>query len=79
MESVVVYSTTFCGQCRALKNWLNSKNIDFTEVNLNNDPAAMQMFADKGWKFVPVTVINHKEVVHGFDTAAIESALKLEG
>ncbi len=78
MESVVVYSTTFCGQCRALKNWLNSKNIDFTEVNLNDDPAAMQMFADKGWKAVPVTVINHEEVVHGFDTAAIESALKLE-
>jgi mycoredoxin len=35
-----MYSTTWCGYCRRLKTQLNEAGIGFTEVDIEQDPAA---------------------------------------
>lgn len=38
--TVTMYSTTWCGYCQRLKIQLRSAGIDYTEVNIELDPAA---------------------------------------
>ncbi|ACV08378.1 mycoredoxin [Jonesia denitrificans] len=36
--SVVMYSTSWCGYCRRLTTQLNSANIPYTEINIEETP-----------------------------------------
>jgi len=38
--SLIVYSTTYCGDCHAAKRALAVRGIPFTEVDIDGDPAA---------------------------------------
>ena len=40
MEPVVIYSTTWCPDCRRAKNFLKDRGVEFREVNIENDPDA---------------------------------------
>ena len=40
-----MYSTTWCGYCRRLKTALKSEGIGYTEVNIEEDPAAAEFVA----------------------------------
>jgi len=37
---VTMYSTTWCGYCRRLKSQLDREGIAYTEVDIEQDPAA---------------------------------------
>lgn len=37
---LTMYSTTWCGYCQRLKAQLDRAGIEFTEVNIEHDPAA---------------------------------------
>lgn len=39
-DGVTMYSTTWCGYCRRLKTQMDSVGIPYTEVNIEQDPAA---------------------------------------
>ncbi len=39
-NNVTMYSTTWCGYCRNLKKQLDAKGIGYTEINIEEDPAA---------------------------------------
>ena len=41
-DTVVMFSTSWCGYCRRLKLLMNSDGIPFVEVNIEQDPAAEQ-------------------------------------
>ena len=38
--ALTIYSTTWCGYCRRLKTQLNASGIEYTEIDIENDPAA---------------------------------------
>ena len=38
--AVTMYTTTWCGYCSRLKMALKSENIEWTEVDIEEDPAA---------------------------------------
>ena len=38
--SITMYTTTWCGYCRRLKKQLDGEGIGYTEVNIEEDPAA---------------------------------------
>jgi mycoredoxin len=38
--AVTMYTTTWCGYCSRLKIALKSENIEWTEVDIEEDPAA---------------------------------------
>lgn len=75
-NEVKVYSTTWCGFCRMAKQYLASKNIAFTEVDIEKDQTAAMYILDKtGQAGVPVIEIG-EETILGFDRAKIDDALR---
>jgi len=40
MEPVVIYSTTWCPDCRRAKHFLKDRGVEFREVNIEDDPDA---------------------------------------
>ena len=63
---VKVYTTPTCAYCHALMDWLESKGIEYVEMDATKDPDISA---------VPVTEINGERIV-GFDRPAIKKALK---
>ena len=66
---IKVYTTPTCAYCHALMDWLDSKGIEYTEMDATKEPDISA---------VPVTVIGDERIV-GFDRPAIKRALKALG
>jgi glutaredoxin-like YruB-family protein len=76
-KKVTIYSTPTCVYCHTLKEFLKSKNIEFTEIDLSKNPEAAQTMMQKsGQMGVPQTLIED-EIVVGFDEERISSLLGL--
>jgi glutaredoxin 3 len=50
---LTVYSKTVCPYCVQAKNYLKSKNINFREVNIEQDEAAREFITSQGHRTVP--------------------------
>jgi len=37
---IVLYSTTWCGDCRRSKRWLDEHGVAYTNINIEEDEAA---------------------------------------
>ncbi len=73
---VIIYTSTGCPYCRKAKAYLRSKGVSFKEINVSQNPAALQeMIRKSGQTGTPVIDINGKIIV-GFDVARIDAALK---
>ena len=66
---VKVYTTPTCAYCHALMDWLESKGIEYQEMDATKEANIST---------VPVTTVGEKRIV-GFDRPAIMRALKAEG
>jgi glutaredoxin 3 len=74
--SIKLYSTSTCGYCRMVKNFLRERNVSFTEYDIENDKRKMQeMVHRSGQTGVPVLDIDGKIIV-GFNREKIEQLLK---
>lgn len=74
---ITIYSTPTCVYCKTLKEYLGSKNIPYTEIDVSeNEKELEKMVAISGQMGVPVVEIDG-EVVIGFDRQRIDQILKL--
>ncbi len=72
---ITIYSTPTCPWCHKAKEYFDSKNIDYEDVDVSADSKrAQEMIAKSGQMGVPVIDINGKVIV-GFNEVAIEEAL----
>ena len=64
MPRVTVYSTAHCGFCSIAKTKLDQWDIPFDEVRIDNDAAAMKLFAEvtNGARTVPQIIIDGKPI-----------------
>lgn len=53
--SVKMFTTTWCGYCQRLKKQMSDAGVDFTEINIEEDPAAAAFVetANNGNQTVP--------------------------
>lgn len=82
MAKVKMYKTVTCPYCKMETEYLKSKNIQFEEVYVDQDPkAAQEMIQKSGQMGVPLTEITHDdgkaEYILGFDRPRIDKALGL--
>lgn len=82
MSKVTMYTTRTCPFCKMQKDYLTGKNIQFSEIMVDEKPEeAQKMIAISGQMGVPFTVIvkdNGEQVnILGFDRAKIDEALGL--
>lgn len=76
MNHIEIYISDTCGYCHAAKDFLKEHKLDYLEHNISKDPVARKELMKKGYRSVPVIIINNKEI-SGFDKAAIIDMLKL--
>lgn len=80
MQTVEIYTSSFCGFCVAAKRLLKSKGVEFTEYNVGRDPALRQemMARANGGHTVPQIFIGDKHVGGCDELHALERAGKLD-
>ena len=73
--NVTIYSTPTCPYCHQAKQYLNARQVPFTDRNVASDPrAAEEMVRRSGQRGVPVIVIDDMVII-GFDRPRIDAAL----
>lgn len=77
IKKVVIYSTPTCGYCAALKEYLKTNNVEFTDIDVSADTVKRDEMIEKTDQMgVPVIEIDN-EIIVGFDKAKIVNALGL--
>jgi glutaredoxin 3 len=80
MASVDIYTTRWCGYCRAAKALLDRKGVAFTEIDIGTDEAKRQeMLARSNGRYtVPQIFIGSTHVGGSDDLHALDRAGKLD-
>ena len=64
---IKIYSKNSCAFCVREKQYLESKNITYEEVNIEQDLEARQWILEQGHRTVPQIYINDQLVEGGFN------------
>ena len=78
--TVEIYTTSYCGYCRAAKALLARKNVPFTEIDVSRDPALRHAMVERarGRMTVPQIFIGGTHVGGSDELHALERAGKLD-
>jgi mycoredoxin len=56
---VQMYATSWCGDCRKARDFLDDHGIEYTEINIDRDPeAAAEVIRRMGKRAIPQLVID---------------------
>jgi glutaredoxin 3 len=80
MTRIILYTTPYCGYCRAAKHLLTKKGAVFTEIDVSGDLTLRQEMIDRayGRRTVPQIFINGTHVGGYDELAELERAAKLD-
>jgi glutaredoxin 3 len=80
MARIVVYTTPYCGYCRAAKHLLGEKGVTFTEIDVGEDlERRREMIARAfGRRTAPQIFINDTHVGGYEELAGLEREAKLD-
>lgn len=78
-KPVTIYSTQTCGYCKSAKEFMDSREVAYQEVDVGIDQArAREMIEKSGQMGVPVIVVGEgaeEELIVGFDQNRLATAL----
>ena len=78
MPAVKIYTTDYCGYCRAAKGFFKEKGVAFEEIDLSgDDEGRSQLRARTGRNTVPQIFIGETHVGGYDDLRALDRAGKL--
>ncbi|KQB51703.1 glutaredoxin [Pseudomonas endophytica] len=72
---VVLYSTEWCGYCKATRRFLDQKGIVFKEFDIDKDATARQAYEALGGRGIPILDVNGT-LLRDFNPDAILAALQ---
>jgi len=80
MPTIEIYTTPWCGYCRAAKALLTRKGVAFNEIDVEDDPDRRQEMIERagGRYTVPQIFIGATHVGGSDDLHALERAGKLD-
>ncbi len=60
MADILMYSTSWCGDCRRAKKFLNERGVKYREINVDEDPEAEELIlkVNDGRRKVPTFEVN---------------------
>jgi len=78
--NIQIYTSPLCGYCHAAKRLLQSKSVEFVEIDLANEPdrRAEMVQRSNGGRTVPQIFIDENHVGGCDDLYALERAGKLD-
>jgi len=74
-DTVIVFSTDWCKECKKVREILDARNIKYTEYDVEKTSQGKSELAQLGGDTVPFTLIGSK-VIDSFDKDAIIKALQ---
>ena len=79
MNKVQIYTSSNCPYCIRAKQLLDSKGVEYDEVNLDNNPEQkLEAMQKHNWRTVPIILIGD-ELIGGYDQlVSLERANKLD-
>jgi glutaredoxin len=80
METITMYGSAWCPDCRRAKSFLKERGIDFREVDIEQDPDAEEIVvkANNGKRKIPTLEIGgHYFACSPFDAEKLAEALKI--
>ena len=80
MEEIIVYSTSWCVDCRRAKKFLTERGVDFSEVNIDEEPDAEELVlqVNDGRRKVPTIKIGERYFACSpFDPYQLSSELNI--
>jgi glutaredoxin 3 len=80
MARIILYTTEYCGYCRAAKQLLRAKGLEFEEIDVAFDPdlRAEMVQRANGMRTVPQIFIHGRHVGGYQELAALERQGKLD-
>jgi glutaredoxin 3 len=80
MQLVEIYTTPICGFCHAAKRLLQTKGVNFSEIDVMRDPSRKPEMIQRanGGRTVPQIFVGEKHVGGCDDLFALEQAGKLD-
>ncbi|GAA3012358.1 glutaredoxin-like protein NrdH [Tetragenococcus solitarius] len=61
--NITLFSKNNCMQCKMTKRFLAENNINFEEINIDNEPDALGWLKEQGFQSVPVITSDATTVV----------------
>lgn len=74
-KQIVIYTTTWCGYCKALRSALVANKVPFTEHDVELSFEGQLGFWTLRARGVPVSVVG-PQVIHGYQMEKIQTALE---
>lgn len=78
MKRINVYSTPSCPRCKKLKDYLNSKNIKFNDIDVSADADKIREMIDKSGQMGTPVIDIDGEIIAGFDKEKIDNILNIK-
>ncbi len=80
VKNITIFTTNTCAYCVMVKRWLQSKDMTYDEVNLDDHPERQkEAFELSGQLAVPVTLVTKdddtKEIIVGYNLAKLAPAI----
>jgi glutaredoxin-like protein NrdH len=72
---ITLYTKPACVQCEQTKKLMNKLNIEYSIIDMTEDPATLEMLISKGFRSAPV-VITDNDSWGGFNPEKINSLAK---
>lgn len=73
---VKIYTTPTCMFCHQAKDFFNENNIKYEELDVTKNEQARNELISKGYRGVPVIVIDGEEIL-GFDQQRVSELLNI--
>ncbi len=75
--TVTMFSTTWCGYCRVLKQAMDREGIGYTEINIENEPGAVDfvMGVNGGNQTVPTVLFPDGSALTNPSLGQVKAAL----
>lgn len=61
---ITIYTTPECRQCKMTKDWLDTKGIIYSTVDLSQDEQALEAVKALGYAKAPVVIVNDDGDTH---------------
>lgn len=79
MSSVTIYTSSYCTYCRRAKRLLETKQVDYEEVRLDEDAEKRKELVEKlNWRTVPMIFVNEQFIGGYDDLSALERSGELD-
>ncbi len=77
-QSIIVYGTNWCPDCRRAQRVLDQHGVQYTYINIENDPAATEFVikVNKGHRSVPTIVFPDGSILVEPSNAVLQARLQ---